>query len=770
MATVKSRQSSALQSTPFMSERSSSFDGTDPSVDNDDGNTYHEEGYYDHDGVWHGYEFDEHNEAIDEDESSLVYGQQIEETVPEVEDSSISHRTKIAREILSTERSYVGALEFTMKYFLKPLTELSETDKRILKPKTIDLIFSNLDQIYNANAPLLSALESKLSNWSDDTSTIGDMFLEQVPEFVAYKHYLERHDLTIRKLRKLDKKSSWQAFQQEMKEQPGSLKGDLSFYLIQPVQRMPRYELLLKDLIKHTNENHPDYKNLKDALQSINELVISANEEMRKQAELEKLYKIQNKFTDLPSSVTIAVPDRKKVKDGMLVKVCRKELKRRYFCLFNDSLIYGAPTNMGHYKYSRFLSFVNGKIRIKLIEDTENQRNAFQILSAEKSFTVCAETPEERSAWNKAFQSVFTGALDGGSEIMSEGSAYSQSLDASEAPVWIPDSKYKMCMICGSKFNLVNRRHHCRACGKIICNACSRERMQLNTNKKSRVCKICIDLVQIIKEGDVSNASYGGSSIFGSSASFSSTDQMTPTSPGSPEGDRRKPPVGFSYFGGNSMKEMTFESRNSGDISTNPNGVDQNSQASPRVQKELSTSERDLVAMIKKKYSVIKDRRGKPEENSPAPPPPPPPTVLSTSTYTSQVTPPMAVNRGPPGIALVGIGHKLPPSGQVFSPPNPTNTNSSTSSGNPSSLPNSNCIPPRPALPPRPHAQTAPSQPQVLPNTSPSPPLVRQTSHTESDMVRGEARSLPPVPANNNRVRAPMGARPPVPVKPAQRQ
>ena len=36
-------------------------------------------------------------------------------------------------------------------------------------------------------------------------------------------------------------------------------------YLITPVQRIPRYILLLKDIIKKTPEDHPDYPQLVQA-------------------------------------------------------------------------------------------------------------------------------------------------------------------------------------------------------------------------------------------------------------------------------------------------------------------------------------------------------------------------------------------------------------------------------------------------------------------------------------------------------------------------
>lgn len=37
-----------------------------------------------------------------------------------------------------------------------------------------------------------------------------------------------------------------------------------------------------------------------------------------------------------------------------------------------------------------------------------------------------------------------------------------------KAPVWIPDARVTMCQLCTSEFTVTFRRHHCRACGKVI--------------------------------------------------------------------------------------------------------------------------------------------------------------------------------------------------------------------------------------------------------------------------------------------------------------
>ena len=43
-------------------------------------------------------------------------------------------------------------------------------------------------------------------------------------------------------------------------------------------------------------------------------------------------------------------------------------------------------------------------------------------------------------------------------------------------PAWVPDDSVRECMGCDAAFGFFRRRHHCRACGKVFCDNCSRYR------------------------------------------------------------------------------------------------------------------------------------------------------------------------------------------------------------------------------------------------------------------------------------------------------
>lgn len=59
----------------------------------------------------------------------------------------------------------------------------------------------------------------------------------------------------------------------------------------------------------------------------------------------------------------------------------------------------------------------------------------------------------------------------------------------------VPDMEMTACTRCDSPFTLFLRRHHCRACGQIFCQACSDQRLLLEKEYKlmtpQRVCLWC---------------------------------------------------------------------------------------------------------------------------------------------------------------------------------------------------------------------------------------------------------------------------------------
>ncbi|XP_031627102.1 zinc finger FYVE domain-containing protein 9 isoform X2 [Contarinia nasturtii] len=61
------------------------------------------------------------------------------------------------------------------------------------------------------------------------------------------------------------------------------------------------------------------------------------------------------------------------------------------------------------------------------------------------------------------------------------------------APYWVPDNMTVFCMQCNQKFSFIKRRHHCRACGLVLCSACCslKAKLEYLGDVEARICIQC---------------------------------------------------------------------------------------------------------------------------------------------------------------------------------------------------------------------------------------------------------------------------------------
>lgn len=64
-----------------------------------------------------------------------------------------------------------------------------------------------------------------------------------------------------------------------------------------------------------------------------------------------------------------------------------------------------------------------------------------------------------------------------------------------EKDFWVKDEYVLNCTSCNQSFSFGERRHHCRSCGDLFCDACTSKRVALpdlySDNKEQRVCENC---------------------------------------------------------------------------------------------------------------------------------------------------------------------------------------------------------------------------------------------------------------------------------------
>eukprot|EP00002_Diphylleia_rotans_P023236 TRINITY_DN4567_c0_g1_i7.p1 TRINITY_DN4567_c0_g1~~TRINITY_DN4567_c0_g1_i7.p1 ORF type:complete len:645 (-),score=139.09 TRINITY_DN4567_c0_g1_i7:560-2494(-) len=419
------------------------------------------------------------------------------EYVP-VADKFPQHRDKVAREIFTTEQSYVKNLIFLEREYIRPLEE-------IISPKEIFTIFSCIAQILKVNEELLKQLHGKIKDWSNET-TLADAMQSLIPFLKMYTQYCVNFDDAVKKIAELEKQNSrFAQFLLDVKQHEAANGLDLRSFLIMPVQRIPRYTLLLGDFIKHTKDDHPDYQAICQALEQVKIVASRVNEAIREQENRNRILDIQNK---LNGDVQLVDPHRRFVKEGTLIKSCRKEDKKRTFFLFNDLMLYAQRQPDGRLKVSQKIDMNE----LSITDDASTDYQGFHIRSAKKSFLVKADSETDKEAWMKAINDTLG---DFKKSLSSK-----KDDDVEHAPVWKQDSTASSCTFCKIKFTLTNRRHHCRKCGEVVCGACSTQKL-IVAGSQSRVCDNCY-------------RSFGANSAFSSQSSLGVASVSSVSSPSSP--------------------------------------------------------------------------------------------------------------------------------------------------------------------------------------------------------------------------------------------
>ncbi|PRP81219.1 hypothetical protein PROFUN_02053 [Planoprotostelium fungivorum] len=403
--------------------------------------------------------------------------------------SASQYRKKIVDEILDTENSYITSLNVMIEKYLNPL----RTNLKFAKEPYLD-IFGNVEDIYKTNQVLFESLKVKTADWQEDTQ-IGDSFIEE-GSFLKphYMLYTQNYQNAQNALAQCEKNPAFAQFLKETHESTGE---NLRSLQIKPIQRITRYTLLLGDLVRRTPPDHKDFESLNTSLDKMLQTARGVNEVVKAGENRQKILNIQNQFL---GRMNLLEAHRIFVREGQLMKVCRKSTKSRWFILFNDIIIHASLTSIG--KFMSHQIWKLSDIRTEDIANRDPTGTAFQIVTASKSFVVYALSKQEKIEWlhdiNQAIDDYVKKRATFGDRPLHEG-------DRIEAPVWQQDNEVSRCTLCNTEFSFLKRRHHCRACGRLACDPCSSNRCVLKNVGISpvRVCDVCYEQVTQLSSSGV---------------------------------------------------------------------------------------------------------------------------------------------------------------------------------------------------------------------------------------------------------------------------
>merc|ERR1719410_1778743 len=413
----------------------------------------------------------------------------------------------IAKEIMTSEKTYVDVLKLINIDFRDYVQKARlESKSGILPDHDFVKLFSNLPELMMLNEDLLRDFEDRVANW-DRLKKIADVIIKKGPYLKLYTVYIRdfsamnfHFDEVCQRYPKFGK------LVKEFEKLPRCQNLKLKHFMLKPVQRLPQYKLLLEDYLKHLDTDSIDWDDTTLALKIVSDAAEHANNTVKQGDKFQTMLKLQSRLGDWE----FIRPGRDLVKEGELQKISRKGVTSRYFALLSDCLLYcsyqgswaGDSTSL---KVGYTIPLNQLHVHVPTAEDFQNE---FSITSNVRSCTLKARDVEERNSWLDALNSAIEDYRSRKAtfvtlEALSSPHRHYKLGDA--APVWVPDTRVTMCHACSAEFSLVNRRHHCRACGKVVCAPCSSNKAPLRYRhfEASRVCDACYEGVEKIYGDDI---------------------------------------------------------------------------------------------------------------------------------------------------------------------------------------------------------------------------------------------------------------------------
>ncbi|PRP88360.1 hypothetical protein PROFUN_03274 [Planoprotostelium fungivorum] len=360
-------------------------------------------------------------------------------------------RPRIAAEILTTEKFYVQSLRTLVDFFGIPLLSavlIDEHDRLGLTPRSrstssadispssrlrrptsssytyedVDVatapqvsgltredirdVFSQIEVIFAYHESIYEELQTRMKDWKW-TSHLGDIFINMVDFLKVHTAYVNNYPTALASLNRLKGTNpafaEWLRKTESRPECNGLVLEDIDEiqFLIMPIQRIPRYVLLLKELLKNTPYLHLDYSNLSTALEKIKSIARMLNEKRRETEDFQHMVTLYNSLE--PIQPDLCAPHRRLIRTGILLKEGATPV---LLFLMNDLLLITKEKYGGKYRMVTRVNLHN-ETRILFMENDKMAgiENIFQVSNPnERPVTLKTRNEDEKFIWIRELQ------------------------------------------------------------------------------------------------------------------------------------------------------------------------------------------------------------------------------------------------------------------------------------------------------------------------------------------------------------------------------
>ena len=267
--------------------------------------------------------------------------------VAEAAQKKIQHRVYNTQQIIDTEKSYISDLNELITYW-----EPSFTENKLFNENELKNMFRDVPNIRNSHTVFLESICNP-PNVSFATE-MGIKFLSFGNFFKVSATFVSQFKLIDEMIKSKSKNKSFESKMKEIEERlPSGTGRDFLSYYVTPVQRYPRYPLLIRDLDKETPAFHPDKIFLEAALKNMDQVNKDIDRSSYTMKSLEVMDTLQK---DFKTQIQINDPQRRLVFEAKInltiPKSGKSKIVKGSIFVFNDLVVIASmPKKNYQYMY-----------------------------------------------------------------------------------------------------------------------------------------------------------------------------------------------------------------------------------------------------------------------------------------------------------------------------------------------------------------------------------------------------------------------------------
>ena len=308
-------------------------------------------------------------------------------------------------EIVSTETFYVTCLDTLVTAYRDPLADSGYGEGGAIVPmEKVYRIFGNLEDIVLVNRELLAQLKTRIED--DKSDRVGDIFLNMSFALKIYSRYIGDYDAARQTVAEVEASPRFAAFVEaaDARVAEKTNNNKMGSLMMMPVQRVPRYELLLRELVKVKRKLGEEewMDELEACMDAVKEVAEQNNERIRVTESKALLYDVQKRFSPKLCLVGPNEPTRLLLKEGGVRKAHARG-GTQVACtliLLSDELLYATESKArgGLLELHRRIRLADPATSFEDKTDEPGLAHAIVSLSCEKSSTFLCESARDKAA------------------------------------------------------------------------------------------------------------------------------------------------------------------------------------------------------------------------------------------------------------------------------------------------------------------------------------------------------------------------------------